>query len=423
MSAILALAIKDIRVLFRVKSGIFFAFGWPLIIAILFGAVFGGPSGGESARMALALADEDQTDGSRDFANRIANSKDFSVQVASRAQAIDLVRTRKRAAALILPKGFGEASLQMFHGTPPQVEVWIDPSRQAETAMIQGLLFKMTMEGLQKKMSDTAGMRASLKKSLAEVERSGAPPAQRASTARFLTSLDQALGELPAASSGQGGQQASWQPLNIEQHDVAVQHEGPRNAYQVTFPQGLLWGVLGCAMAFAIGFVSERTQGTLFRLQMAPIGRAHLLAGKGLACLVACLLIESVLLLIGGLGFHVVPSSWLLMALAGFSTAVAFVGVMMLVAGLSKTEQAAGGVGWAVMMPLALFGGGMMPLVFMPRWMAQAGMVSPVRWGILAIEGALWRGFSLHEMLLPCGILIATGIVCFAIGTRTLRLT
>lgn len=423
MSAILALAIKDLRVLLRVKAGIFFTFAWPLVIAILFGSVFAGPSGGGSRRMAVALADEDQSAGSREFAARIANSRDFSVQPSSRAEAINLVRKRQRAAALILTQGFGEASQQMFHGRPPQVQVWIDPSRQAEAAMIQGLLFQMTMEGFQKKMSDTGAMRAGLRKSLAEVDRSGAPSGQRAPVARFLTTLDRALSEMPAASSAAGGQSASWQPLSIEQHDVSVQREGPRNAYQVTFPQGLLWGVLGCAMAFAIGFVSERTQGTLFRLQMAPIGRAHLLAGKALACITACLLIESVLLLIGRFGFHVVPNSWPLMTLAGFSTAVAFVGVMMLVAGLGKTEQAAAGVGWAVMMPLALFGGGMVPLVYMPRWMAQAGMISPVRWGILAVEGASWRGFSLPEMLLPCGILIATGVICFAIGTRTLRLT
>jgi ABC-2 type transport system permease protein len=96
---------------------------------------------------------------------------------------------------------------------------------------------------------------------------------------------------------------------------------------------------------------------------------------------------------------------------------------MMMVAGLGKTEQAAAGVGWAVMMPLALFGGGMVPLAFMPHWMAQIGVISPVRWGILAFEGALWRGFSLEEMLLPCCVLLATGALCFAIGTRTLRLT
>jgi len=57
----------------------------------------------------------------------------------------------------------------------------------------------------------------------------------------------------------------------------------------------------------------------------------------------------------------------------------------------------------------------------MPRWMATTGNFSPVKWAILAMEGALWRGFSLREMLLPCAILVAVGIVTFAIGVRTFR--
>jgi ABC-2 type transport system permease protein len=74
-------------------------------------------------------------------------------------------------------------------------------------------------------------------------------------------------------------------------------------------------------------------------------------------------------------------------------------------------------------MPLALFGGAMIPLAVMPHWMAEVGAVSPVRWSITAFEGAIWRGFSFQEMLLPCGILAGMGIVCFVVGTRTLRLS
>ena len=46
-----------------------------------------------------------------------------------------------------------------------------------------------------------------------------------------------------------------------------------------------------------------------------------------------------------------------------------------------------------------------------------------MKWGILALEGALWRGFSLYEMLLPCGILIGVGVVGFAIGARVFART
>jgi hypothetical protein len=39
----------------------------------------------------------------------------------------------------------------------------------------------------------------------------------------------------------------------------------------------------------------------------------------------------------------------------------------------------------------------------------------------MAIEGGVWRNFSLAEMALPCGILVTVGVACFALGTRGLR--
>ena len=90
----------------------------------------------------------------------------------------------------------------------------------------------------------------------------------------------------------------------------------------------------------------------------------------------------------------------------------------MVVAVLGRTEQSAGGLGWAIMMPLTLLGGGMVPLFALPRWMQAAGSVSPVKWGILALEGAIWRGFGPAEMLLPCGVLLAVGAAGFLAGAR-----
>ena len=93
----------------------------------------------------------------------------------------------------------------------------------------------------------------------------------------------------------------------------------------------------------------------------------------------------------------------------------------MMIAGLSRTEQAASGAGWALLMPMTRFGGGMMPQFVMPAWMQTAGSLSPVKWAILGIEGALWRNFTVNEMLLPCAILLAFGAVCFTVGVRGLR--
>jgi ABC-2 type transport system permease protein len=94
---------------------------------------------------------------------------------------------------------------------------------------------------------------------------------------------------------------------------------------------------------------------------------------------------------------------------------------MMMIASLGRTEQSVAGAGWAMLMPMAMLGGAMIPQFVMPPWMLVAGNISPIKWAILGIEGAMWRNFTTAEMLLPCGILVAFGAACFVIGTRGLR--
>jgi ABC-2 type transport system permease protein len=90
---------------------------------------------------------------------------------------------------------------------------------------------------------------------------------------------------------------------------------------------------------------------------------------------------------------------------------------MTLMSVLGKTEEAVSGAAWGSNMVMAMFGGAMIPLAFMPRFMAALGQASPVKWSILALEGAIWRGFTPGEMLIPCAVLLAVGAVCLAIGS------
>jgi ABC-2 type transport system permease protein len=89
---------------------------------------------------------------------------------------------------------------------------------------------------------------------------------------------------------------------------------------------------------------------------------------------------------------------------------------MMLISTLGRTERAVGGAGWGIMLLMSMLGGGMIPLIAMPGWLQTASHASPVKWAILAMEGAIWRGFSLAEMLLPCAILVGVGGAAFAAG-------
>ena len=155
---------------------------------------------------------------------------------------------------------------------------------------------------------------------------------------------------------------------------------------------------------------------TLLRLQVAPVSRAHVLGGKALACFLMCAAVAVFLLVIGRFALGVNLGSLPLLAVAVACTGLCFTGIMMTVAVMGKTEQAVAGAGWGVMMPMAMVGGAMVPLIAMPGWMRTLSNVSPVKWGIYAIEGAVWRDFSPAEMVVPCAILVGLGVVFFSLG-------
>jgi ABC-2 type transport system permease protein len=206
----------------------------------------------------------------------------------------------------------------------------------------------------------------------------------------------------------------------ISMVEVTVNRDLPRSAYEVSFPQALMWGLIAVAATFALSIVGERTRGTYLRLRVAPISRVHILAGKGLACFTVCASVCVFLLAFGSLllGVRIVNPVGLVMAVIGCATC--FTGIMMLVSVLGKTERAVSGGSWAILLVASMLGGGMVPLIAMPSWMLTISHLSPVKWGIVSLEGAIWRGFTTADMLLPVGILLAIGAAAFAIGVTVL---
>ena len=416
MRSIIALALKDLRILLRVRSGLFFTFVWPVVVAVLFGFVFSAQSQTTQRALQVVVVDEDNTDTSRAFAAKLESSGDFAVDRASRPAAEDMVRRAQRSAFIVIKPGFGQRSDRMFYGEPREIEIGNDPARQAEGSMIEGLIVKHAMSDFQTLFTDPGTSRKMVDNALKELGDTG-NRSPVAPLRRFLGELDTFLAS-PPAPRGPGA--ADWQPVKVTKSAVARERRGPAHGFDVTFPQGVIWGIIGCVMSFAIGLVSERVHGTFVRLQMAPLTRTQILSGKVLACFASIAFLQVILFAIGVAFFGIEVSSYPLLIVACASVAAGFVGFMMMVAGLGRTEQAAAGAGWAMLMPMTMFGGGMMPQFVMPPWMQMIGNVSPVKWALLGLEGAVWRGFGPSEMILPCAILLGFGAVCFAIGVRGL---
>lgn len=443
MSRIFSMAIKDLRLLSRDKLGTFFILGFPVLMGLFFGMMLGGPSSGGSGKMRIAIVDQDQSTISKQFVAALGQQSSLLVEADELDAAKESVRKGNRIALIVLPVGFGETAGVMWE-SPPKIRIGVDPSRSVESAMLQGMMMEGIGNLVGQRFQDTAGLKKSIRdqrKSLAEDVTT--PMGTKLLLDTFLGSVDSMLNNLetlPAEDSINKnetvGDSATPNRLNrgfnladiesidvsrqIDPNSVGGQLKKIRSTWDISFPQAMMWGVLGCVAGFSISIARERSQGTMLRLQVAPVSQFEILAGKALACFLAVLLVIGLLTLLGVV-MGMSPNNYWLLAVAAVCVGICFVGIMMTMSLLGKTEQSVSGAGWAINMVMAMLGGAMIPVMFMPAVIQQFSVLSPIKWGILAIEGAIWRQFSWTEMMLPCGMLLAVGAIGFVLGMGLLK--
>jgi ABC-2 type transport system permease protein len=418
MKKLFSLAVKDMRVLLSDKSNIFFVFGFPVIFALFFGAIYSSSGKGPTG-MKIAVVDEDQSEFSASFISKLQSDEALEIVSLSRNEAVEQVRKGKVAAAVVLRKGFGDGFEALFNSDEPKLEIASDPSRKMEAGYLQGLLAKAQFEALGEKFKDREGMRKQVRLWKDEVEDDDDIDAKQAKLLfNFFDAYDTLLKDV---NEQEYNSAFEGEMLNFAKLDVKREYEGPITPFQITFPQCLIWGILMCTSTFAISIIKERIHGTFERLRVGPIGRAHILGGKGLACFMTSLLMTCTMYILAKTIFKMPIGNMRLFILAVTCTLLCFVGIMMLICTLGRTEQSVSAAAWAILMIVGMLGGAMMPLVFMPSWLRPLSHFSPAKWGILALEGAIWRKFTPLEMITPCLILLAIGTAAFLLGVAMLR--
>lgn len=441
MHNVLVIARKDLQLLLRDRLGLFFILAFPAIMGVIFGAITGSFQT-DQAILEIAVIDEDHSPMSARFVAALLETG--SVQIwndgesspSDRQQALDRVRRGRLAAAVVLPSGFGETA-GIPWSEPVAIEVGIDPSRTAERGMLEGLLLRAAGDLFAARLQDPAGRRALFASSRQQIERADALPAVTRGLLVQLLNLLQTEAEkgldrqatddpdtsnVSAFSAELALARVEFLPIGrepaVEIRTAWRDKVGSR--WDLSFPQGILWGVLGCSAGFAISLVREQQQGTFLRLQVAPLARSQILAGKAIACFVTVLTVIAIMVGLGcALGMR--PGSPFLLALAALCIACCFVGIMLVMSVTGRTAEAVNGAAWGIGVLMAMFGGGMVPLVFMPGFMRTISIFSPVRWAVEALEGAIWRDYSTMEMLGPCGVLMAIGSIGFVVGTLVLK--
>src|SRR5256885_2010916 len=295
LTPLAAMVRKDLQLFFSDKRSVIVSFVVPIAIASFFGSIFSGPNrSSEPARIAVAIIDQDDSAISKGIVAGMQADKNFKVTTPTEAEARDAVRRGRFAAAVIVPKGFGDAAGAAFFGDgeKPPLNVIFDPSRTVEKAMVSGIMTQHVMESVSKEMFGGAQGRAMVERTLPQIQGSQMPDDQKRALMNMLTSVQQFYNKQPAngAQAG-GGRQGITMPYTVHEEPMTAGSNIAYNGYAHSFGGMAIQFLLFAMANMGVEMLLERQRGLWKRLRSAPVSRLTLLAGKGASGTIISLLI------------------------------------------------------------------------------------------------------------------------------------
>lgn len=143
-----------------------------------------------------------------------------------------------------------------------------------------------------------------------------------------------------------------------------------------------------------LGLLEEEREGTLTRLMAAPIGRASIVAGKALLAFVLGLVSMTVMVVATQLLLGATWGAPLGVAMLVIAGVLSSVGIMGLVAAVSKTPEGAGNMGAIIAVILGMLGGVFFQIGSGDDFLSKLTLITPHAWFMRGLadlaDGAPW---------------------------------
>lgn len=379
-----ALVANDLRLFFSDKRAMIATIFIPIMLASFFAMIFGGGGDSKKARVAVLVADNDQSKVSQKILDGLKGDESFTVTMATESAARVAVGKGKVSVALVIPEGFGKQSASaMFNpmATRPTLTFLYDPAHNNDLQMARGLMTQQVMQ---------------------VVSQEAFFPGDGASPGMGMSSPCEMESEAVVAKNPNAPQDASG---------------GKAGATHVFIGMGVQ-GLLFFAIDFAIGMVRDRRLGLWKRLRAAPLSRLMLLGSRWIASTIIGLVVLSAVLAFGALLYGIqVNGSVLGFVLLAVASSLMVAAFGLLIAALGRTEGQCRAFAVPAVLTMSFLGGAWIPTFMMPAWVQPISQALPTRWAVDGFDLVTWRGLGLVEALPALGMVMG-----FAIGFAAIAL-
>lgn len=277
-------------------------------------------------------------------------------------------------AGLVVPREFAEKRAR--HETV-EVQLLVD-AVNANTATIAGGYAGRIIATLNQKIASSQG-----------------PSRQPLSSSPDTTAMSVTTGDVSSTNA------AAVRPANVTPHMTVLYNPGLKSAWFITTGMiGLLLVLQGSVVSSA-SLVREKEIGTIEQLLMTPAGNSEIIIAKVLPIFLLLAIDICLALVVARLAFGVpVRGSLLLFFVSASLCVLCGIGLGMMIATFTRTQQQAQLMGFFTNPPLAILSGATTPIEAMPAWLQPITSLNPVKHFAIISRGILLKGSGI-DVLYP----------------------
>jgi ABC-2 type transport system permease protein len=394
MIRIFDIALKDLTQLMRDFKTFMFLLIMPILFTLLFGYASGAFNSGESdSRLPVGYLNEDSRwvdDSLRDLLSASETIRLVEISIASASDLEALVADGKLAAAILVPREYGQAMLKnktarliVIADTGSTAWTTIEAEILTSVSRLDGALRTATI------VDEMLGARAPFRYAFEQtLEAWDEPPIKVVETTSSV---------VPKTSDG----------------GMSLSHTSPGMMLQFAIA-----GLLTAAQVI----VAERKSRTLQRLLTTATSRIHILLGHYLAIFTLIFSQFMILISFGQLVLKVeymrLPSATLFVA---FSAALCISALGLLIGIVAHSEEQAVTFSIIPMFVFSGLGGAWVPLEVTGETFQLIGHITPIAWAMDGFKNIIIRGFGFTSVLLPAGVLILYALLFFSLAAWRLN--
>ena len=361
---------KDILLYLQNRKAIAITLLAPIVMAAFFGYVFNSDNNKKPAKTPIVIVDLDASKISNAIVTKFKSDETMDILTTTEEEAIQLVRSGKRRAAIVLPKNFAQDLESAMNGNAarPAINILYDPSQTFIIGLVNGLISQHVVQTF-------------------------------------------------VATKTGNTTQAITQPFTAKATAVTANTKQKYNSFAHSFAGMSVQFILFMGIEFGIGLLLMRRQDIWKRLRIAPITRVDMIASRIIASAIIGVAFVSAIYVVAITLFNVrVDGSWLGFIAIILAFALLNASFGLLIAAIGKSPEIARSIAIFATLILVMLGGAWVPSFVFPEWLQSVSQLTPTYWAIEGLSAMTWRGLGLDAAVTPVAVMLGFSAAFTAIA-------